>query len=282
MKLIIYIPCIIALFSACSIQTTVVIDDIPVPEVKVGAYGLLNSVSGAIADAGVSKWDYQWPPDTSQALVEYVKLVDLDGNETHLSYDESLSYFTTDDSYLPETGKSYALHVKMEDHEAIVSDQQKLPSKPIILNASFQRIDTFDITVGEFSNWDLILTFENPAGMDQYGFDFLVLTDNTTGSEIQALRNPLSYRPIMPIQDMGDISGQQISKIRITGINEGDKLLLALFNLSSAILPYKASRINNASQSDFFADPEPLFSNFENGLGLFAAYNIETLTIIVQ
>lgn len=229
-------------------------------------------------------------PDYSDATVEIE-----DGNhKTGTIYQGNGKY--TADSY-PVSGETYNLIIKMENGEFLKSET-RIPSKPIIKILPIFEKNLLQVNISDNSHeknyyWVGIKIYDKSSSQSYYETyfysDFLLFDDfNRTqdGELIEGVR--YSYHFYARLDD-SNFNGKEISFLTPRKWPEPDDFIDYIFFLyiinadehldkymKSALIQYELGVIGDMP---VFHTPIDMYSNIENGKGIFGSYTISQFDI---
>jgi hypothetical protein len=270
-------------FSSCDEDTFSQVVDIEIPEHKSsivlnGIWSSQDTFLSLIVSNSLSildNEDYTVPNDAE------VKLYKNEALLGDFAFDDFSRYFLELDDVLSDEVATYKIEASFGDYEP-VSVEQTMPRNVTIENAHFEADGTFDPTgekVDEFS-----ITFNDPPGEENYYLfrvsyieQFVDWNGDTIRSSGMIYLD--SNDPIVNYSQEGLIFTDKAfdgNEYTINGWDYGwydqvEEFELELVNLSKdGYLYLKSLEDYYNSEGNPFAQPATVYSNIENGYGIFA------------
>lgn len=236
-------------------------------------------------------------------------------------FKETMTYYKSPDdvvgkfysTFKPEVGKSYSITVSSKDKETITG-VDKIPEKTSVISATSTLVEWGDST--NIIRYYFDLTIDDPVAVSYYYFNafFPVYKKNETTGEYEFHNNQyLEIRTNDLPKYEGYINGSILfndegfngTKKRISGTvttftlpvssaNEDEeeeedlimnksKLYIDLYSVSEEGYKFHSSYAKVfATAADIYSEPTVIYSNIENGLGIFSGENITPLEIKIS
>jgi len=279
---------IVLFLAAC--ELTVVVD-LPEQEPKLVINSLYSKDSTWVVNLTLSKgmydtsWTYQ---PVSNAQVRLFK----DGNWLQdLSYDAVAQAYTSNNN-LPEPGAAYRLEVTAPGFSGTISADDTLPQTVPIHSLEFQR-DAWQKN-GKFMS-DLKIRFQDPAGWQYYALELYALdtlggnvwlspcftsddpvfNQGSIGGPVAGNDNEYCERVYFSDQLIGGKDYTLKISINSENLEYSQFIVVVLYSLSRNYYYYNISRdLQFDTKYNPFAEPVMVFSNIQNGLGIFGGYSL--------
>ena len=215
-----------------------------------------------------------------------------------LGYSETLTRtyygrFTSPTGYLPQPGVEYYLRASADTLAPVTASSMLRP-------AQVEIVEVIELVEDSDGTYRVRFTITDPPGSDHYSIE--VSADQGDPNDPFGGRFPIAFSSEngmlrLSIEDVGDPSGLvedaayvtayfsdalfdgRTSTIVITLLGSGRNFELAVRHMSPDYFAFHRSlaRHDDGGFVSFGGRPEPLHSNVEGGLGLFAGYSVTTV-----
>ncbi len=207
------------------------------------------------------------------------------------SYDSSFRYYYNGNT-TPVLGKTYTVKVQIENEFTI----RAMSNVPLPVQISSIELDSsrYKIT-GE--DIDMSITFNDVAGEKNY-YCVKILRDAFYLKDEDTVRfvEDVYYEPVDPafqndftdglttlIRDNlfdGDSYQFRLHMAPSFNVGNTESLRVALLSVSEEYYQYFTTKnLQTNSSEDPFSQPTQVFSNIENGIGIFAGYSVSTIKL---
>jgi len=261
----------VALNYGCETDANVIV---PAGERKLVVGGFLSPSENA-HQISLSQTDPLFSTDTPISLANVKLTISSDSSNYSPSYDFNSGTFQfNSNQFNIENGKNYHLKIVTEDGKIVESDMRTLSNNMPYIEEFNINIDT---VFSEFSNqliYNLKLTWKDIAGEKNYYritanriFKYISLPDTT----FEPIEEYNSYN----LKDDSGKDGQTLSTtIKFEDYSQSSEPIgfeIVLMKVDVNYYNYYKT-LNNYADGDPFAEPVILFSNIQNGLGVFCNY----------
>ncbi len=212
-----------------------------------------------------------------------------DNEEIELNYDSPSTNLYVNKNQIPEVGKRYTLQVSVPGYETVTA-KSIIPSPTQII--SYSTTNYVENDFGYKRNLvELTLTLKDKPGEDNYyhlaiyeqysdrSTDYQKIWFSTDNAAIvsengEGIGDDVSFSGDGAVFSDFLFSGDEY-KIKLKEIyhSEDTPLIIALSAITEELFQYKKGFDNGNREAGPFSEPEPHYTNIENGLGIFAGFN---------
>lgn len=192
-----------------------------------------------------------------------------DGTELFLLNRLDDYLFKSDDDFNPAFGKIYSVTVRANSFDETSSAEQVIVATVVI--------DSLQLISEENTNYkNLVVSFTNKAQND--GAFYLKIYYCSNGTIDSSYLGYEFFNPYGLIDNV--VVGRNSIERPLYG--QFDSLIVELYTLSPDLVEFLKSFQNYdfSKEDPFFEQTYPVFSNIENGYGLFASYSVCSKTIL--
>ena len=195
------------------------------------------------------------------------------GNTINLKYDTTeRCYITTNANY--NIGDVVDMSIKYSDRDELTATSI-IPSAPLF-DLKYLGVKTIDH--GDYSDTRIEFDFKC-LGKDLINYYRVNMTSYSTQNGM----NNIKENMYMGEYELLKMEPNKLIKISASYYKDNipDSIKYHVINCSEEYYKYHMS-VNNYQGDDFFVEPSLIFSNVENGLGNFSAFNMVSDTLIVK
>lgn len=201
-------------------------------------------------------------------------------NKYKVTYDNMKGYYYIPKSILEiKEGKKYSLSVHADKSKDLFAETI-IPQKPVF-DISFQATDSLHDPYAPSSSYEYTyfvkLNITNPEPEAYYRISVTALIVSENGGHIERMYPAGGENRII----RGDYSGVLILKKYGYTEERVKKIYVNLHKVDETYYRYHHA-LENYTGEDFFAEPTLIYSNVENGLGVFCSYNNKVASVDVE
>lgn len=280
------------------------------PRLVIG--GLINSDSAMVIKisrtVGTLETDAKYGVKEAEVLLyENEKLVTelfYDANDPESDIDD---IYVSEDGFVPSGASNYAIRVSADGYPSVrasTSFPKKIPIEEVL-------IDTALVQVGDFLNGvNARISFQDPAGGENF-YSIVILEENRVYNEYNEYGEPIEEngfvneylsKPLLPrLDEKIEFNGKSNFRFKVLYLSDisfdgrlftydflmhaptGGKLTVFLNHITEAHYQYgTTSQLQQLESTENpFSQPVQVFSNVENGLGIFAGYSASSEVVEV-
>lgn len=233
---------------------------------KIVVHGFVNMEKGVSVFAKKTL-----PPDNingDDIIVNAKVYLFENGNNILTLESEDNSYYSTPNSFHVNKNNKYSISVHSQELDDVKSSEQQIPNTT--------PVDSLRLIIKEHQPSFLKIYYNNQTVNKGY---YLKVYEYQEGIIIDSLDYSTSlFDPYNLITHQ--TTGVKSYKYRTS--SEIDSLKVILYTLSPDLIEFFTSYQNYdwTSEDPFFEYTYPVFSNIENGYGLFASYSFDTKTLV--
>jgi|ERR1035437_5002506 hypothetical protein len=265
------------IFASCDKE----VDNISYPKFnqKIVISGFLspdNKVNQIIISENLSLYGNRYLPQSMGTLTATIS----DGtNEMSLDSAQLLHGFTSSDYPIIE-GKTYTINVKTDKGLAAEASCTVPLKRNLSLEVDTSLTVNYTPAYGSFTYINADIYFTDAQGIDNYYMFYCEqITYISKWSETPSVFE-ISGPEKAYFTDKGKDGERSMITLQPIGVGsevDSSFLKVYLLNTDKAYYDYKKSLDNYNSGDDPFTEPSPVYSNITGGLGIFAAYSIDSL-----
>jgi hypothetical protein len=197
-----------------------------------------------------------------------------------LSGDENGWYRSA--THTPQPGKTYEIRVKAGESETVSATETMAVEKVPVTSAQYIGVRDANL------EYPVTVRFKDPAGIKNYYILRVYRVDEVNGKEYIYLSDVRADEPTASSKEASIygvgftdalFDGKEYSfKLKTFMLHK--KILVELRHVSEAYYQYHATRQAQQSKgNDPFSTPTQLFNNIQDGLGIFASYQLDRIVV---